>query len=59
MQIRNIFGTMLPPAAGETEPVELKCGSIVTLDDATAQGLVDAGRAEVYPAAAPAPTAGK
>ena len=51
MQIRMIFGTLLPPAAGETEPIDLKTNSVVTLDDATAATLVQDGRAEVYPAA--------
>jgi len=46
MQIKMIFGTILPPPAGETEPVDLKAGSTVTVDDATGEALVEAGRAE-------------
>jgi hypothetical protein len=59
MQIRMIFGTLLPPPAGTTDPTELKCDSVVTVDDATGAGLIADGRAEIYPTPTPAPPTGK
>ena len=57
MQLRMIFGTILPPPTPEADPLELKCGSTVTVEDTVGAALVDAGRAEVFPI--PAPTKGK
>ena len=57
MQIRMIFGTILPPPEGEKDPIDLKTNSVVTVEDDLGQSLVADGRAEVYPAPAATPAA--
>jgi hypothetical protein len=46
MQIKMIFGTILPPPKGETDPVDLKAGSTVTVSEDIGEALIEAGRAE-------------
>lgn len=54
MQIKMIFGTLLPPAPGEKEFTDHKANSVVTVEDELGESLVEAGRAELYKAPAKA-----